>query len=82
MSHPTMTDDDLRQLCKVASIGVSSLKDPDLSRGLTWETSESERADFSNIFGIIGDAFFELARRQDMLPTFRVQAGRHPGPAT
>jgi len=82
MSHPTMTDDDLRHLCKVASIGVSSLKDPDFIRGLTWEASESEHADFSNIFGIIGDAFFELARRQDMLPTFRVQAGRHPGPAT
>jgi hypothetical protein len=82
MSRPNMTDDDLRHLCKVASIGVSSLKDPDFIRGLTWEASASEHADFSNIFGIIGDAFFELARRQDMLPTFQVQAGRHPGAAT
>lgn len=71
-----MTDDELRHLCKLASIGVSSLRDPDFIRWLTWEADEGEHADFRNIFGIIGDAFTELARRQGMLPTFRVPAGR------
>jgi alkyl hydroperoxide reductase subunit AhpC len=78
MSRPTMTDDELRHLCKLASIGVSSLRDPDFIRWLAWEADEKEIADFRNIFGIIGDAFTELARRQGMLPTFRVQAGRRP----
>lgn len=75
-----MTDDELRHLTKLASIGVSSLRDPDLIRWLTCEASESEHADFRNIFDIIGDAFAELARRQGMLPTFRAPAGKAPSP--
>lgn len=75
-----MTDDELRHLCKLASIGVSSLRDPDFIRWLTWEADEGEHADFRNIFGIIGDAFAELARRQGMLPTFRVPAGKEASP--
>lgn len=69
-----MTDDDLRHLCRLASIGVSSIRDPDFVRWLTEDASEGELADFRNIFSILGDAFVELARRQDMLPTFRVPA--------
>ncbi|MEH3118876.1 MAG: hypothetical protein PGN25_15125 [Methylorubrum populi] len=75
-----MTDDDLRHLCKLASIGVASLRDPDFIRWLTRDASESEHADFRNIFGIVGDAFAELARRQGMLPTFRVPAAGRSEP--
>ena len=73
-----MTNDDLRHLCKLASIGVSSLRDPDFIRWLTEEASERELANFRTIFAIVGDAFAELARRQGMLPTFRVPVGRRP----
>jgi hypothetical protein len=81
MSRSPMTDDDLRHLCKLASIGVSSLRDPDFIRWLTEEASESEHRDFRTIFAIVGDAFTELARRQGMLPTFRVPAGRQAEPS-
>ena len=76
-----MTDDDLRHLCRLASIAVAGIRDPGFIRWMTEEADEIELANQRTCLLILGDAFLELARRQDMLPTFRVPAAA-PDPAT
>lgn len=69
-----MKDDDLRHLCRLASIAVAGIRDPGFIRWMTEEADEIELANQRTCLLILGDAFLELARRQEMLPTFRVPA--------
>lgn len=65
-------DEDLRHLCRLASIAVSGVRDPGFIHWMTEEADEIELANQRTCLLILCDAFVELARRQGMLPTFRV----------
>lgn len=70
-----MDDDHLRHICKLASIMAGSVRDPEWVDYMR-ECSPSELRDQHTGLQILAKAFVELARRADMLPTFRVPAER------
>lgn len=68
-----MDDDKLRHLCKLAAAYVGAIREPDYGVSLL-ELEPRDIRNTVNCHRIMADAFVELARRQGMLPTFRVPA--------
>lgn len=68
-----MTDDEhLRHTVKLGMIAVDAIRNPE------WDLREcgpSEYRDNLTMLKILADGFVKLAKRQDMIPTFRVPAG-------
>lgn len=73
-----MSDDDLRQLCKLATVYSAVLLSDDIDE--IRDADDAEWADTRNCLRIVARAFVELTRRQGMQPTFRIPAhtgGQH-----
>lgn len=74
-----MDDEQLRHLCRLASVSVMAIRDPDYDAGLLELRPRTVR-DTVTCHRILADAFVELARRQGMLPSFRVPAEQQLSP--
>lgn len=68
-----MSDDDLRHLCKLATVYSGFLLSDDVDE-LQDEISNDEWGNTRNCLQIVAKAFVELCRRQGMQPTFRIPA--------
>ena len=68
-----MSDEELRHLCKLATIYVAVLESEDIDH--LREMDDREWRDARTCLQIVGKAFVELCRRQGMQPTFRISAG-------
>lgn len=66
-----MTDDELRHHCRLASITVAAIRDPELDIA-NFAVGRNGR----NMLNILAEAFVELAERQRMKPRFRIQHQR------
>lgn len=78
-----MEDDHLRHLCRLGSIVVAQVRDPEFPEWLLDTADAGERQNTMTGLQILGDAFVELARRQGMLPAFSVPArSAQPSPDT
>jgi len=75
---PLSEDEHLRHCVKLGMIAVDAIRNPE------WDLRECDQRDYENnltMLKILADAFVKLAKRQDMMPTFRVRlpaAGEHP----
>jgi hypothetical protein len=71
-----MTDEELRHLCKLATVYADFLLSPNVDE--IRDADDREWGDTRNCLQIVARAFVELTRRQGMQPTFRVQARAEP----
>lgn len=71
-----MSDDELRHLCKLATVYAGFLLSDSIDE--IREADDREWDDTRGCLQIVAKAFVELTRRQGMQPTFRVPARLAP----